>query len=64
ESAGPMPFIVDDILVDFDDQRSKAALERLSQLSRTTQVILFTHHMRLVEQAKSLGEGGVQIHEL
>ncbi|MEA3302249.1 MAG: AAA family ATPase, partial [Pseudomonadota bacterium] len=42
ESAGPMPFIVDDILVDFDDQRSKAALERLSQLSRTTQVILFT----------------------
>ncbi len=63
-SAGPMPFIVDDILVDFDDQRSKAALQRLSELSQKTQVILFTHHMRLVEQAKSLGEGHVQIHEL
>ena len=64
QSAGPMPFIVDDILVDFDDQRSKAALERLSELSQKTQVILFTHHMRLVEQAKELGEGYVQIHEL
>jgi uncharacterized protein YhaN len=63
-SAGPMPFIVDDILVDFDDQRSKAALERLSQLSQKTQVILFTHHMQLVEQAKSLGGAHVQIHEL
>jgi uncharacterized protein YhaN len=64
ESAGPMPFIVDDILVDFDDQRSKAALKRLSELSQQTQVILFTHHMQLVEQAKSLGEAHVQIHEL
>ncbi len=64
DSAGPMPFIVDDILVDFDDQRSKAALERLSQLSQKTQVILFTHHMQLVEQAKSLGKEHVQIHEL
>ncbi len=63
-SAGPMPFIVDDILVDFDDQRSRAALERLSQLSQQTQVILFTHHMRLVEQAKSLGKAHVKIHEL
>ena len=63
-SAGPMPFIVDDILVDFDDQRSKAALQRLSELSQKTQVILFTHHMRLVEQAKGLGEAHVQIHEL
>lgn len=63
-SAGPMPFIVDDILVDFDDQRSIAALERLAELSRKTQVILFTHHMRLVEQARGLGEERVQIHEL
>lgn len=64
ESAGPMPFIVDDILVDFDDQRSKAALQRLSELSQKTQVILFTHHMRLVEQAKSLARDHVQIYEL
>lgn len=63
-TTGPMPFIVDDILVDFDDQRSKAALERLAELSRKTQVILFTHHMRLVEQARTLGEERVQIHEL
>lgn len=63
-SAGPMPFIVDDILVDFDDRRSQAALERLAALSRQTQVILFTHHSRVVEQAKALGRGVAQIHEL
>jgi uncharacterized protein YhaN len=62
--AEPMPFIVDDILVDFDDRRSAAALQRLAELSRQTQVILFTHHSRVVEQAKALGRGVAQIHEL
>lgn len=50
----PMPFIVDDILVQFDDDRSAATLEVLAEFSAKTQVILFTHHSRLVEQAKKL----------
>jgi uncharacterized protein YhaN len=62
ESAEPMPFIVDDVLVDFDDARSQAALKALIELSEKTQVILFTHHSQVVEQSKRL-QGTVQIHE-
>jgi len=46
-----MPFIVDDILIKFDDQRSAAALKCLGELARKTQVIFFTHHRHLVELA-------------
>ena len=50
----PMPFIVDDILVDFDDQRAEAALRSLCDLADESQVIMFTHHARVVEQARGL----------
>lgn len=63
ESAEPMPFIVDDVLVDFDDARSHAALNALAELAEMTQVILFTHHSQVVEQSKQL-RGSVQVHEL
>ncbi len=49
----PIPFIVDDILVTFDDQRAAAALTALAELSRTTQVIFFTHHAHLVDLARN-----------
>lgn len=55
-SGEPMPFIVDDILINFDDQRSKATLESLSGLAEKTQVILFTHHDRVVEAAQALNQ--------
>ncbi len=55
-----LPFIVDDVLVEFDDERAMAALETLAELSQKTQVILFSHHQRLVEQARAL-EAGIQI---
>ena len=63
ESAEPMPFIVDDVLVDFDDARSQAALNALAELAEKTQVILFTHHSQVVEQSRQL-RGSVQVHEL
>ncbi|MGD8932237.1 MAG: AAA family ATPase, partial [Chromatiales bacterium] len=63
ESTESMPFIVDDILVDFDDARSQAALNALAALAEKTQVILFTHHSQVVEQSKKL-QGAVQVHEL
>jgi len=65
DSAEPMPFIVDDILVHFDDERSMATLGILAELAKKTQVIMFTHHRRLVEQAQKLKvEGRVCIQEL
>jgi uncharacterized protein YhaN len=48
----PVPFIVDDILKDFDDDRAVAALKALAGLSEKTQVILFTHHRHLVQLAE------------
>ena len=49
----PMPFIVDDVLMRFDDKRATAALQVLEELSTKTQVIFFTHHQHLVELAES-----------
>ena len=51
ESAEPMPFIIDDILVNFDDHRAAATLKVLGDLSLTTQVLFFTHHSHLVDLA-------------
>jgi len=52
----PMPFIVDDILIRFDNERAVAALKILAGLSKETQVIFFTHHSHLVGLAEeSLG---------
>jgi len=52
EQNEPIPFIVDDILIKFDDDRSVAALKALAQLSTRTQVIFFTHHRHMVELAE------------
>ncbi len=54
EASEPMPFVVDDILVNFDDQRARATLRVLSELSRRTQVIFFTHHYRLAGLAGAM----------
>ncbi|MEJ2135108.1 MAG: AAA family ATPase [Desulfofustis sp.] len=65
ESNEPLPFIVDDILVNFDDRRSRAALEALGELAERNQVILFTHHQAIVDQAETLGSAAeVAIHRL
>lgn len=48
----PIPFIVDDILIKFDDDRAVAALRALEGLSEQTQVIFFTHHRHLLELAR------------
>ena len=65
KDAESMPFIVDDILVHFDDDRSKSTLEVLGELAESTQVILFTHHRRLIDQAKDLDTTTpVSVHEL
>ena len=59
--AEPMPLLLDDILVHFDDDRSMAALDTLAEFSKTTQLLLFTHHERVREQA--LAAGGT-VHDL
>ncbi|MCR4411365.1 MAG: AAA family ATPase, partial [Thermoguttaceae bacterium] len=53
EGKEPMPFVIDDVLVGFDDDRAAAALDVLAELSRRTQVIFFTHHAHLVGLAQA-----------
>ena len=61
----PLPFVVDDILVGFDDERSKACLEVLAEFAQKTQVLVFTHHSMVAQAAHALGkEKGVFVHEL
>jgi uncharacterized protein YhaN len=52
EHRQPLPFVVDDVLIMFDDDRSAAALKALARLSERTQVIMFTHHEHLVQLAR------------
>lgn len=54
EGRGPFPVIVDDLLVQFDDDRAVATLEVLSELSAKTQVLFFTHHKHLLDLAQAL----------
>jgi hypothetical protein len=56
EKHQPIPFIADDLLVNFDDARSGATLRALSELGVKNQVILFTHHSQIVNIAEGLGQ--------
>jgi uncharacterized protein YhaN len=58
-SAEPLPFIGDDILQTFDDDRAFATLRVLADLSQRTQVILLTHHRHILELAANLPKGSV-----
>ncbi|MGH7135444.1 MAG: ATP-binding protein, partial [Pirellulales bacterium] len=61
----PAPFVVDDILINFDNRRSLATLRVLAELSRRTQVIFFTHHEHLVAMAREqLDQDALFVHRL
>jgi uncharacterized protein YhaN len=65
EKSEPMPFIVDDILINFDDDRTRATLQILADLAAKNQVILFSHHRQIVEASSNItGKGTIHIHEL
>ena len=57
DRAPPLPFIADDLFINFDDERAAAGLQVLRQLAEKTQVLFFTHHQHLVDIASdSFGE--------
>lgn len=49
-----LPFLADDLFVNFDDDRSRAGFEVLAELARSTQVLFFTHHAHLAEIARDV----------
>ena len=63
--AEPMPLVLDDVLIQFDDERSRAALQIIAELSTRMQVLFFTHHTRLVELARAaVPASSLTVHEL
>ena len=50
----PLPVIMDDVLVNFDDARAAATLTALRDAARHTQVILLTCHRREVDITRSV----------
>jgi uncharacterized protein YhaN len=49
-----LPFLADDLFVNFDDDRSEAGLRVLAELAKSTQVLFFTHHAHLASIARSV----------
>ena len=53
EAAQPLPFVADDLFINFDDERAAAGFRALGRLAENCQVIFFTHHAHLVQVARS-----------
>lgn len=64
DSAAAMPFIADDLFVNYDDQRAIAGLHKLAAVARRTQVIFLTHHTHIVELAHDALGGRAHVIEL
>lgn len=57
-----LPFVADDLFINFDDERAAAGFKVLADLSRKTQVLFFTHHAHLAEVAdKALAPAKVSV---
>jgi uncharacterized protein YhaN len=59
--APALPFIGDDILQTFDDDRALAAMQVLQEISQRVQVILLTHHRHVLDLAARLPSGSVHV---
>ena len=57
-AAEPLPFVGDDLLVHFDDDRAEATLDLLAGFGERTQVLLFTHHRSVRDVAARLEREG------
>ncbi len=62
-SAPPLPFIADDVLQTFDDDRARLALLALAALSHQVQVIVLSHHPHVERIAECLGDA-LHVHRL
>lgn len=47
-----LPFLADDLFINYDDERAQAGFEVLAELARSTQVLFFTHHHHLLSIAE------------
>lgn len=65
QKSQPLPFIADDLFINFDDNRAVAGFTALSELSQKTQILFFTHHKHLINVAeRALSADRFVVHNL
>jgi uncharacterized protein YhaN len=64
KTAPPLPLVLDDVLVEWDNERAKVALSVLAEFSERVQILLFTHLGRDVDAAAELADGRIFTHHL
>ncbi|MDF2715348.1 MAG: hypothetical protein K0R28_2273, partial [Paenibacillus sp.] len=52
--AAALPFVMDDVFVNFDEERLRLCLEQLPSLAERRQLLLFTCHEHVVRKASDL----------
>lgn len=53
----PLPIVMDDVLVNFDDERARNTLATLADVAQTVQVLFFTCHPHMVALARDVLPG-------
>lgn len=53
----PLPIVMDDVLVNFDEARARNTLATLAEVAQTVQVLFFTCHPHMVALAKDVQPG-------
>ena len=56
-----MPFIGDDLFIHHDDSRTQEALQALTEVSKTCQIILFSHEESFANLAREVLPQGANI---
>ena len=59
--AEPLPFIGDDLLASFDEERTARTLDLLAAFGQSRQVILFTHHSHVAQLAQAVPDHVIDV---
>lgn len=62
--AKALPFVADDLFINFDDERSTAGLQALRELSKQTQVLFLSHHDHLLPRVQQVFGSAVNVVQL
>lgn len=57
----PLPAVLDDVFVNFDDERDERLIEVLNQFGQQRQVIVLTCHQRSLEAYKKIGANQITV---
>ena len=63
-SAPALPFVADDLFLNFDNERAAGGFRALARLAERTQVLFFTHHEHLLAIARETLGPGLRVHRL